>query len=125
MPRYFGLKNISKAHAVSSFWKDTVPNTTDLRSLVELLNWDLASDIIVCGSYCDFFVYQDNMWHSLITSDAHAHMYAINRFEDVNEKNYIVEDYYITFIKLLRKEYDYYGYEYGKLVEFNGLFFFN
>lgn len=60
MGRYFGLANLTKGQEISSYWKNMLPSLDEVHSIGKQLGWDLTSDEIVSGSYCDWFIWNGN-----------------------------------------------------------------
>lgn len=61
MGSYYGLRNLTKKHNVSSYWKGSPPSITELKEIMVKLGWD-ETDNIVSYCYCDGYVYKDGEW---------------------------------------------------------------
>lgn len=51
MGAYYGVKNYSKKHNVSSYWKGSPPDVSELLRIAELLGWEMKSDDVRSYSY--------------------------------------------------------------------------
>lgn len=53
MGRYYGLKNYTKKHYVSSYWKNQPPTIEELEHIGVIFGWDLLNDNITAyGILC-------------------------------------------------------------------------
>jgi len=64
MGRYYGVKNFTKRHNVSSYWKNCVPPIEEIEQMTTMFGWNLKDDEIYTFSYSDGYklVEEDNIY---------------------------------------------------------------
>lgn len=89
MGRYFGLKNLTKNHRVSSYWKND--EWCDLYAVMHKFKWDLT-DKIYSASYCDFYEFEySKVANSMFAKDKYDYDFGKEDLDTELRLNFIFE----------------------------------
>lgn len=77
MGRYFGVKNITKNHSISSYWKGAPPS--EIKDIITKFKWD-KEDVIEAACYDTYCIYDHDTgyWEDLdeLSSDKIINIYS-------------------------------------------------
>lgn len=59
MGRHFGIRNITKNHSISGYWKGSPP--CEIKDIINKFNWD-EDDMIEAACYDTYCIYDNGSW---------------------------------------------------------------